>query len=81
MMAPVADTARARAAMRQKNWRVVIVGFVLAIVAVAFYFFMLSIASKSNDPAALMQTVGTVAGAVCGVSLVMIIVGLIGKKV
>jgi hypothetical protein len=28
-----------------------------------------------------MQTVGTVAGAVGGISLVMIIIGLIGKKV
>ena len=67
--------------MRRKNWRVVIVGFVLMILAVGFYFFMLSIASQSTDPVALMQTVGTVAGAVVGISLVMIILGLIGKKV
>ena len=67
--------------MRRKNWRIVIVGFVLIIIAVAFYFFMLSNASKSNDPAALMQTVGQVAGAVGGLSLVMIIIGLFGKKV
>jgi uncharacterized protein YpmB len=67
--------------MRRKNWRIVIVGSVLIIIAVAFYFFMLSIASKSNNPAALMQTVGEVAGVVGGLSLVMIIIGLIGKKV
>ena len=67
--------------MRQKNWRVVIVGFVLIVLALGFYFFMLSIASKSTDPTALMQTVGTVTGAVTGISLIMIIVGLIGKKV
>lgn len=67
--------------MRRKNWRIVIVGFVLIIMALAFYFYMLSIASKSNDPAALMQTVGTVAGVVGGISLVMIIIGLIGKRV
>jgi len=67
--------------MRQKNWRAVIVGFVLIILALGFYFFMLSIASQSNDPAALMQTVGTVTGAVVGISLAMIIVGFIGKKV
>jgi len=67
--------------MRQKNWRVVIVGFVLIVLALGFYFFMLSIASKSTDPMALMQTVGTVTGAVTGISLIMIIVGLIGKKV
>ena len=67
--------------MRQKNWRVVIVGFALIVIAIAFYLFMLSMAPKSNDPAALMQTVGTVAGAVGGLSIVMIIMGLIGKKV
>jgi hypothetical protein len=67
--------------MRHKNWRIVIVGFVLIVIGVAFYFFMLSIASKSNDPATLMRTVGEVAGVVGGLSLVMIIMGLIGKKV
>jgi heme/copper-type cytochrome/quinol oxidase subunit 4 len=67
--------------MRRKNWRIVIVGFVLIVIALAFFLFMMSIASKSNDPVALMQTVGTVAGAVGGISLVMIIIGLIGKKV
>jgi len=67
--------------MRRKNWRIVVVGFILIVMALAFYFFMLSIASKSNDPVALMQTVGTVAGAIGGLSLAMIIVGLIGKKV
>ena len=66
--------------MRRKNWRMVIVGLVLIVLALAFFFYMLSIASKSTDPAALMQTVGTVAGVVGGISLVMIIVGLIGKR-
>jgi hypothetical protein len=42
---------------------------------------MLSIAAQSTDPVALMQTVGTVSGAVVGISLAMIIIGLIGKKV
>ena len=59
----------------------VIVGLVLIVLALAFFFYMLSIASKSTDPAALMQTVGTVAGVVGGISLVMIIIGLIGKRV
>ena len=61
--------------MRRKNWRIVIVGLVLIVMALVFFLFMLSTASKSNDPAALMQTVGTVAGAVGGISLVMIIIG------
>ena len=67
--------------MRRKNWRIVITGFALIVIALAFFFSMLSVASKSNDPVALMQTVGTVAGAVGGISLVMIIIGLIGKRV
>jgi len=67
--------------MRQRNWRVVIVGFILAALAVGFYFFMLPIAPSSTDPAVMMQTVGTVSGAAIGLSLVMIVVGLIGKKV
>jgi hypothetical protein len=66
--------------MRQGNWRVVIVGCVLIIVAAAFFISMMTIAPKSNDPATLMRTVGQVAGAVGGLSLVMIVFGLIGKK-
>jgi uncharacterized protein involved in exopolysaccharide biosynthesis len=34
-----------------------------------------------SDPVALMKTVGAVAGVVCGLSLVMIVIGLVGKKV
>jgi multidrug resistance efflux pump len=71
----------AQKTMRRKNWRIIIVGFVLIVMALGFYFFMASIASTSTNPAALMQTVGTVAGAAVGISLVMIIIGLIGKKV
>ena len=67
--------------MRRRNWRIVIVGLVLLVIALGFFFFMMSMAPKSNDPAALMRTVGTVAGAVGGISLVMIIIGLIGKRV
>lgn len=67
--------------MRRKNWRITIVGFVLLVLTLLFFLFMQAIASKSNDPLALMQTVGTVAGVVGGISLVMIIVGLIGKRV
>lgn len=66
--------------MRQRNWRVIIDGFVLVILALGFYFFMLSIAVKSNDPVALMQTAGTTAGAVIGISFFMIVIGLIGRK-
>jgi len=66
--------------MRQRNWRIVTVGIVLIALAVGFYFFMGLMVPQSNDPAALMQTVGTVSGVVIGVSVVMIVLGLIGKK-
>lgn len=67
--------------MRQRNWRVVTVGVALVLIAVAFYVGMLATAPKSNDPAALMETVGTVSGAVGGLALIMILFGLIGKRV
>jgi len=67
--------------MRRKNWRIVIAGLVLIVIALVFFFFMLSFAPKSNDPVALTHTVGTVAGTVVGISLAMIIIGLIGKRV
>lgn len=67
--------------MRQRNWRVIITGIFLMALAVGFYFFMLTTVPMSNDPAALMQTVGTVSGALIGISVAMILVGLIGKKV
>ena len=66
--------------MRQKNRRLVIVGGVLVVLAVGFFLFMMGIAPRSNDPAALMTTVGQVSGAVGGLSLVMIVIGLIGKE-
>ena len=66
--------------MRRKNWRIVIVGAGLIVIAAGFFLFMLSIASQSTDPAALMQTVGTVSGVVGGLAIVMIAIGLIGKK-
>ena len=67
--------------MRQKNWRMIIGGLVFNILAFGFFFFMLSIASKSTDPVAFTQIVGQVSGVVGGIGIVMIIVGLIGKKV
>jgi hypothetical protein len=67
--------------MRRRNWRLVISGLVLVALAGGFYVFMLSIASRSTDPAALMQTVGTVSGVVLGLGLAIILLGLIGKKV
>lgn len=67
--------------MRQKNMRVVYTGTGLLVLAIAFFLYMLSIASKSNDPAELMRVVGTVSGVVGGIAIAMIGFGLLGKKV
>lgn len=66
--------------MRQRNMRVVITGAVLLVCAIGFFLFMAGIAGKSTDPAEMMKTVGEAAGVVGGIALVMIVVGLIGKK-
>lgn len=66
--------------MRRKNWRLVIVGGVLAVLAAGFFLYMMGLAPKSNDPQSLMQTVGMVSGGVGGLAIVMMIFGLIGKK-
>jgi predicted permease len=66
--------------MRQTNKRVVVTGAVLIAAAIGFFLYMMSIASKSNDPKALMETVGQVAGVAGAVGVVMIVLGLRGKK-
>ena len=66
--------------MRKKNWRLVIVGLVLLLAAVAFFFAMGTIAARSNDPVNLMRTVGQVSGGVGALGLVMLVFGLIGRR-
>ena len=67
--------------MRKRNWRFVFTGFLFLALAIGFFFFMTTIASSSTDPVAFMEIVGNVSGVVGGISVVLIIVGLIGKKV
>ena len=66
--------------MRRKNMRFVVTGCVLIVLALLFFVFFLSIAGKSNDPAAMMRTVGMVSGVVVGLGLFLLISGWIGKK-
>jgi hypothetical protein len=66
--------------MRRRNLRVIIVGAVLIILATVFFLVMAAVSPKSNDPAALMQTVGQVWGVLVGLGFVMMIFGLIGKR-
>ena len=66
--------------MRQTNWRFVIAGGALAVLAAGFFLYMMSIASTSNDPKALMQTVGQVSGVAGAIGIVLVVLGLKGKK-
>jgi hypothetical protein len=66
--------------MRRKNIRLIATGLVLLVAAAGFFFYMLGMAPRSNDPRALMETVGQVSGVVGGISIVMIVFGLIGRK-
>ena len=66
--------------MRRTNWRLVMTGVVMILLAFGFFIFMAGMTGRSNDPAALMQTVGSVSGVVGGLGAVMAIVGLIGKR-
>ncbi len=66
--------------MRKKNWRLIATGTVLLVLAVLFFLNMRDMTPWSNDPVALMRTVGEVSGAVGGISVAMIVFGLIGRK-
>lgn len=66
--------------MRRRNWRVVLAGVLLIVMAVVFYNIMRTVAPQSTDPVQMMSMVGSVSGAAIGISAVMILIGLIGKK-
>ena len=44
--------------MRRRNWRVVIAGLFLALMAGGFFLIMLTVAPQSTDPAEMMRTRG-----------------------
>lgn len=66
--------------MRQRNMRLVLTGSAMIALAVVFFLFFLSIASKSNDPSELMRTVGTTSGVVAVIGLAFLLAGWVGKK-
>jgi hypothetical protein len=66
--------------MRRRNWRLVITGALLIALAAGFFVFMMGLMPKSNDPAAMMHTVGQVCGVGIGIAIVLIVIGLVGKK-
>jgi hypothetical protein len=66
--------------MRRINWRMISGGVFLIVFAVGFFFIMSSNASASTDPQELLRLTGQISGVAIGVSVVLIIIGLIGKK-
>jgi len=66
--------------MRKTNWRLVITGLALIILAVVFFAGMALMTGRSNDPAAMMQTVGQVSGGAAGLGLVLAIFGVVGRR-
>ena len=62
------------------NLRVIITGAVMVVLALGFFFYMGSLAPRSNDPASMMQTVGEVSGAVGAIGIVMILFGVLRRK-
>jgi hypothetical protein len=67
--------------MRHKNLRVTLTGALMILLAAGFFTYMTTLAPRSNDPVEMLRTVGQVSGAVAGLGLVMILYGLIGRKV
>lgn len=67
--------------MRRINWRMIIGGVFLIVMAVGFFLIMSANVSASTDPQELMRLTGQISGGAIGVSVVMILIGLIGKKV
>ena len=68
------------ATMRQVNRRFVITGAVLIAAAIGFFVYMMGMAPRSNDPKALMETVGQVSGVAGAIGVVLIVLGLRGRK-
>jgi hypothetical protein len=57
------------------NKRLVFTGGFLIALAIAFFLFFLTIASKSNDPVRMLRTVGTVSGVLIGVGVALLVTG------
>jgi hypothetical protein len=66
--------------MRKTNWRLVITGLALIILAMVFFVGMATMTGRSNDPAGMMQIVGQVSGVAAGLGLVLAIFGVVGRR-
>jgi hypothetical protein len=65
--------------MQSSNRRVVLAGFGLLLLAVAFFIVMLAMAPSSNNQVELMRIVGTVSGVVGGLAIAMMVIGTLKK--
>jgi hypothetical protein len=66
--------------MRQINRRFVVTGAVLVTAAIGFLVYMMGVTPRSNDPKALVETTGQVSGVASAIGVVLIVIGLRGKK-
>lgn len=62
------------------NLRVVCTGAGLIVLAAGFFFYMATMVPQSNDPDAMMRTVGMVSGGAAGLGGAMIVFGLLRRK-
>jgi len=69
-----------RIIMRTRNWRLVIVGIFFIVIGFAIFLFVPSLGQYSTDPVEFTRLIGNVSEVVIGVSVALIIFGLIGTK-
>ena len=60
------------------NFRFILTGLLLGILAGGFFLFMLDLAPKSNDPKELLRVAGMAAGTAAGLGVALILMGLLG---
>ena len=66
--------------MRRTNYRFILTGLLMLLIAGGFFIWMLDLAPKSNDPKELLRIAGMASGAVGGIGLVLIFLGAVGTK-
>lgn len=68
--------------MRLRNWPVITIGLVPLVAAIAFFCYFDAVAEQvhDGDPFQVMRTVRQISGIVGGPGVVLIVLGLIGKK-
>jgi hypothetical protein len=60
------------------NFRFILAGLLLGILAGGFFLFMLDLAPQSNDPKELLRVAGMAAGTAAGLGVALILMGLLG---